>query len=122
MARVDESASSDYLLVARTAVPATRALLATFPVLGSLGERRRARADRPFLRVSAARSGRSALERGSVGRCAATRGARTGQEASAARRQAGIRMSHEGPFFDCGLQHQQPNDRGPQPVNNLIGN
>jgi hypothetical protein len=38
------------------------------------------------------------------------------------RRQASIRMSHEGPFFDCGLQHQQPNDRGPQPVNNLIGN
>ena len=26
------------------------------------------------------------------------------------------------PSFDCGLQHQQPNDRGPQPVNNLIGN
>ena len=38
------------------------------------------------------------------------------------RGQAGIRMRHEGPFFDCGLQHQQPNDRGTQPVNNLIGN
>jgi len=45
-----------------------------------------------------------------------------GQEASAVRRQAGTRMSHEGPFFDYGLQHQQPNHRGPQPVNNLIGN
>ena len=29
------------------------------------------------------------------------------------RGQSGLRMSHEGPFFDCGLQHQQPNDRGP---------
>jgi hypothetical protein len=45
-----------------------------------------------------------------------------GQESPTMRGQSGIRMSHEGPFFDCGLQHQQPNDRGPQPVNNLIGN
>jgi hypothetical protein len=44
------------------------------------------------------------------------------EEAAALGRQTGTRMSHEGPFFDCGLQHQQPNDRGPQPVNNLIGN
>ncbi len=45
-----------------------------------------------------------------------------GQETPTVRSQSGIRMRHEGPFFDCGLQHQQPNDRGPQPVNNLIGN
>ncbi len=25
------------------------------------------------------------------------------------------------PPFDCGFSHQQPNDRGPHPVNNLIG-
>jgi hypothetical protein len=45
-----------------------------------------------------------------------------GQQVPTVWGQSGIRMRHEGPFFDCGLQHQQPNDRGPQPVNNLIGN
>jgi hypothetical protein len=24
-------------------------------------------------------------------------------------------MRHEGPLFGCGLQHQQPNDKGPHP-------
>ncbi len=45
-----------------------------------------------------------------------------GQKRPTVRRQPGISMRHEGPFFDCGCKHQQPNDRGPQPVNNLSGN
>ena len=31
-----------------------------------------------------------------------------GEQSSAVRRQPGIRMRHEGPFFDCGFRHQQP--------------
>lgn len=44
------------------------------------------------------------------------------QEAPTPRGQAGTSMGHEGPFFRLRLRHQQPNDRGPQPVNNAIGN
>jgi hypothetical protein len=37
------------------------------------------------------------------------------QDRSTLRGQAGVSMRHEGPLFGCGLQHQQPNDKGPHP-------